>query len=164
VRWYLRHMLSYCDVEELLVERGAVVDHVTVYRGCTGSLRYWPTRPGLRVVGRATGGSSTRRTSGSTVSGATVDEVNADAGSVFRASQRLRCAIRRTCAAAVNGIYPNCSNPSRNPSTYPSNGPRTLAQYGMLTISALLSTAGAMPAVERTSPTSEAGKRHVSSL
>jgi transposase-like protein len=32
VRWYLRFGLSYCDVEELLVERGIAVDHVTVYR------------------------------------------------------------------------------------------------------------------------------------
>jgi hypothetical protein len=32
VRWYLRFNLSYRDVEELLVERGVVVDHVTVYR------------------------------------------------------------------------------------------------------------------------------------
>jgi transposase-like protein len=32
VRWYLRFDLSYRDVEELLVERGIEVDHVTVYR------------------------------------------------------------------------------------------------------------------------------------
>jgi transposase-like protein len=32
VRWYLRFSLSYRDVEELLVERGVEVDHVTVYR------------------------------------------------------------------------------------------------------------------------------------
>jgi transposase-like protein len=32
VRWYLRYGLSYRDVEELLVERGIDVDHVTVYR------------------------------------------------------------------------------------------------------------------------------------
>ena len=32
VRWYLRYGLSYRDVEELLVERGIEVDHVTVYR------------------------------------------------------------------------------------------------------------------------------------
>jgi transposase-like protein len=32
VRWYLRYALSYRDVEELLVERGIEVDHVTVYR------------------------------------------------------------------------------------------------------------------------------------
>jgi transposase-like protein len=32
VRWYLRHALSYRDVEELLAERGIEVDHVTVYR------------------------------------------------------------------------------------------------------------------------------------
>jgi transposase-like protein len=29
VRWYLRHGLSYRDVEELLAERGVEVDHVT---------------------------------------------------------------------------------------------------------------------------------------
>lgn len=32
VRWYLRYGLSYRDVEELLVERGIEVDHVTVYQ------------------------------------------------------------------------------------------------------------------------------------
>jgi transposase-like protein len=32
VRWYLRFNLSYRDVEELLVECGVEVDHVTVYR------------------------------------------------------------------------------------------------------------------------------------
>ena len=32
VRWYLRYNLSYRDVEELLVERGIMVDHVTIYR------------------------------------------------------------------------------------------------------------------------------------
>ena len=32
VRWYLRYGLSYRRVEELLVERGIEVDHVSVYR------------------------------------------------------------------------------------------------------------------------------------
>lgn len=32
VRWYLRYGLSYRDVEELLAERGILVEHVTVYR------------------------------------------------------------------------------------------------------------------------------------
>jgi hypothetical protein len=32
VRWYLRFNLSYRDVEELLVERGVAVDHVSIYR------------------------------------------------------------------------------------------------------------------------------------
>ncbi|OKI58011.1 IS6 family transposase [Micromonospora sp. CB01531] len=32
VRWYLRFNLSYRDVEELLIERGVEVDHVTVFR------------------------------------------------------------------------------------------------------------------------------------
>jgi hypothetical protein len=31
VRWYLRFNLSYHDIEELLVERGVEVDHVTVF-------------------------------------------------------------------------------------------------------------------------------------
>jgi IS6 family transposase len=32
VRWYLRYGLSFRDVEELLVERGIEVDHVTIHR------------------------------------------------------------------------------------------------------------------------------------
>jgi transposase, IS6 family len=32
VRWYLRYNLSHRNVEELLVERGVEVDHVTVFR------------------------------------------------------------------------------------------------------------------------------------
>jgi IS6 family transposase len=32
VRWYLRYGLSYRDVEELLAERGIIVDHVTLFR------------------------------------------------------------------------------------------------------------------------------------
>jgi transposase-like protein len=32
VRWYLRFNLGFRDVEELLLERGVEVDHVTVYR------------------------------------------------------------------------------------------------------------------------------------
>jgi transposase-like protein len=32
VRWYLRFTLSYRNIEELLIERGVEVDHVTIYR------------------------------------------------------------------------------------------------------------------------------------
>jgi transposase, IS6 family len=32
VAWYLHFSLSYHDVEELLAERGLLVDHVTVWR------------------------------------------------------------------------------------------------------------------------------------
>ena len=32
VGWYLRFSLSYRDVEDLLAERGLLVDHVTVWR------------------------------------------------------------------------------------------------------------------------------------
>ena len=40
VRWYLRYNLSYRDIEELLVERGIEVDHVTVYRWVQRFLRH----------------------------------------------------------------------------------------------------------------------------
>jgi len=32
VRWYPQYGRSYRDVEELLVERGIAVDHLTIYR------------------------------------------------------------------------------------------------------------------------------------
>jgi IS6 family transposase len=32
VRWYLRYSLSYRDWEEMMVERGLSVDHVTIWR------------------------------------------------------------------------------------------------------------------------------------
>jgi transposase, IS6 family len=32
VRWYLRYALSYRDVEELMQERGVMVDHTTIFR------------------------------------------------------------------------------------------------------------------------------------
>ena len=53
VRWYLRFSLSYRDVEELLVERGVEVDHVTIYRWV---LRFTPllaeaARPCRHAVG-----------------------------------------------------------------------------------------------------------------
>jgi hypothetical protein len=63
VRWYLRYNLSDRDVEELLVERGVEVDHVTVYRWVqrftpllADASRFAATRP-------ATDGTSTRPTS-----------------------------------------------------------------------------------------------------
>jgi IS6 family transposase len=53
VRWYLRFGLSYRDVEELLIERGVEVDHVTIYRWV---LRFTPlladaARPCRHLVG-----------------------------------------------------------------------------------------------------------------
>src|SRR6185312_8357631 len=32
VRWYLRYSLSYLDLEEMMVERGLSIDHVTIWR------------------------------------------------------------------------------------------------------------------------------------
>jgi transposase-like protein len=34
VRWYLRFSLSLRDVEELMAERGLIVDHTTIWRWC----------------------------------------------------------------------------------------------------------------------------------
>ena len=70
VRWYLRYGLSYRDLEGLLAERGIDVDHVTLYRWVQ---RFTPllidaARPGTRP---GIAGSSTKRTSRSTGSGAT---------------------------------------------------------------------------------------------
>jgi transposase-like protein len=45
VRWYLRYNLSYRDVEELLIERGVEVDHVTVFRWVQRFTPCWPTPP-----------------------------------------------------------------------------------------------------------------------
>jgi transposase-like protein len=71
VRWYLRFGLSYRDVEELLVERGIEVDHVTVYRWVQ---RFTPllaeaAQPCRHAV--VTAGRSTRPTSRSPGSGGT---------------------------------------------------------------------------------------------
>jgi hypothetical protein len=58
VGWYLHFSLSYRDVEELLAERGLLVDHVTVWRWvqryapeiqCRLRLRLRPTNDSWRV-------------------------------------------------------------------------------------------------------------------
>jgi hypothetical protein len=51
VRWYLRYGLSYRDVEELLVERGVEVDHVTESASAATGTTFSPYHP-------ATSGSS----------------------------------------------------------------------------------------------------------
>jgi transposase-like protein len=55
VRWYLRYNLSYRDIEELLLERGVEVDHVTVFRWVqrftpllTDAARFCRHSPGAR--------------------------------------------------------------------------------------------------------------------
>ena len=72
VGWYLRFSLSYRDVEDLLAERGLLVDHVTVWRlGCSVTPRKWNdvfARDSNRPL---TVGGWTRPTSGSRASGAT---------------------------------------------------------------------------------------------
>jgi transposase-like protein len=52
IRWYLRYGLSYRDVEELLIERGVEVDHVTVFeRGRADAADMGRRRRGARVAG-----------------------------------------------------------------------------------------------------------------
>jgi transposase-like protein len=53
VRWYLRIGLCYRDVEEVPVERGVEVDHVTIYRWVLASRRCWTeaARPCRHLVG-----------------------------------------------------------------------------------------------------------------
>jgi hypothetical protein len=60
VRWYLRYGFFYRDVEEPLAERGIKVDHVTVYRRCSGSPHCWPMPPDSLAAHLAIVGSSTR--------------------------------------------------------------------------------------------------------
>src|ERR1700674_2955313 len=71
VRWYLRYGLSYRDVDELLAERGVVVDHVSVYRWVQRSALFSSTRPVPAVTAAVTAGSSTRPTSKSGADGCT---------------------------------------------------------------------------------------------
>ena len=69
VRWYLRFSLSYRDVEELLVERGGKVDHVSIHRWVLRSapLPAEAARPCRHAVGtrwRAGGASAGGKTEG----------------------------------------------------------------------------------------------------
>ena len=50
VRWYCRYGVSTCKLEEMLEERGVVVDHTTIYRW---TQRYAPEAAPL-VLGLAT--------------------------------------------------------------------------------------------------------------
>jgi hypothetical protein len=52
VRLYLRYGLSYRDVEELLLERGVEVDHVTIF-GCVE--RFTPLHADARLCRRSPG-------------------------------------------------------------------------------------------------------------
>jgi transposase-like protein len=63
VRWYLRYKLSYRDVEELLVERGLEVDHVTVFRWVQRFTPLLADAARFCRTHQATGGTSRRRTS-----------------------------------------------------------------------------------------------------
>jgi hypothetical protein len=60
VRWYLRFNLSYRDVEEMLVERGVDVDHVTVFRWVQRFVPLLADAARLPAGRRATGGSVRR--------------------------------------------------------------------------------------------------------
>jgi hypothetical protein len=71
VRWYLRYGQSYRDVEELLAERGILVDHVTIYRWVQRSHRHSSTRHDQGGTVSGTAGSLMRPPSKSPESGNT---------------------------------------------------------------------------------------------
>ena len=72
MRWLLRYGLSYSDVEELLAERGILVDHITIYRSVQRSHRHTLTRHGhADTVSGATAGSLMRPPPKSPASGNT---------------------------------------------------------------------------------------------
>jgi hypothetical protein len=60
VRWYLQFGLSYRDAEELLIERGIEVDHVTVYRWVQRFTHSWLMPPVRAGTPLASAHSSTR--------------------------------------------------------------------------------------------------------
>ena len=62
VRWYLRFGLSYCDLEELLAERGVDVDHVTLFRWVQRFTSSWSMRPARAAMPLAADGLWTRPT------------------------------------------------------------------------------------------------------
>jgi transposase, IS6 family len=64
VRWYSKYTISYRQLEEMMAERGVVVDHTTIWRWIQ---RYAPQlEKEVRWYQGYTGGSwrSTRRASG----------------------------------------------------------------------------------------------------
>src|SRR5271165_1137168 len=71
VGWYLRFSLSYREIEELLAERGLLVDHVTVWRWVQRYARNWNDVCARGSNRPTTLGGSTRRTSGSKANGYT---------------------------------------------------------------------------------------------
>ena len=109
VGWYLRFSLSYRDVEELLAERGLLVDHVTVWRWVQ---RYAPQiqrrlRPRLRPTNDSWRVDTCIRVKGKWVylyravdsSGATID--------FLLSSKRDAAAAERFLAKALRGrIHP----------------------------------------------------------
>jgi transposase, IS6 family len=96
VRLYLQYNLSYRHVEELLLERGAEVDHVTIFRWCSASRRCWLTRPGCAGTHLVTGGMSTKHMSRSAVFGGTCTRAVDQDGQVIDV---LVCARRDAVAA-----------------------------------------------------------------
>jgi hypothetical protein len=84
VRWYLRYGLSYRDVEELLAERGASVDHVTVYRWCCASRGSSSTPPNTSAMFLPTVDSSTRPTTRSPDGGPTSTEPSTNTAKPWR--------------------------------------------------------------------------------
>ncbi len=99
VRWYLRHGLSYRDVEELLAERGVDVDHVTIYGWVQRFTAGTSKQPGPAVTCRVIDGSSTRRASRSTAGGRICTGRSTSTGS------HRRLAVRQTRSTAARAFF-----------------------------------------------------------
>src|SRR5271166_4878231 len=76
VGWYLRFSLSYREVEELLAERGLLVDHVTVWRWVQHYAPELERRLRSRLKPTNDSGRGERRTSGSKANGYTCAELS----------------------------------------------------------------------------------------
>jgi hypothetical protein len=109
VRWYLRYGLSYRDVEELLVERGITVDHVSIFHWVSASRRYWRRQHAHTGTVSATAGGSTRPTSKSPVGGAMSTGQSISSG---RSSTYM-------CPCGEMAARPGVSSPGRWPPRRP---------------------------------------------
>jgi hypothetical protein len=127
VGWYLRFSLSYRDIEELLAERGFLVDHVTVWRWVQ---RYAPEiqrrlRPRLRLTNDSWRVDETYiRVKGKWVylyravdsTGATIDFLLSAKRDTVAAKRFLAKALGVRTIRTLGSLTPTRTRPTRQPS------------------------------------------------
>jgi IS6 family transposase len=92
VGWYLRFSLSYRDVEELLAERGLLVDHVTVWR--------WVQSYALEIQRRLRPTNNSWRMDSDLHPGQRRVALPLSGGGLFRCDNRLPSSAKQDAAAA----------------------------------------------------------------